>query len=366
MSTSNEIVLELLRNVNHPSGATDIVSLGMVNNIEVAENRIHITLKYNKPADPFANSVKKAIVKVIETNLGNKFEISFSEQFAQRTIAPEYAPLAKIKNIIAIASGKGGVGKSTIAVNLAIATAHLGYKVGLLDADVYGPSIPKMFEAEGYKPAMVEKDGKEVIETLNKYGIKAQSTGFFVNPTDALMWRGPMATNALKQLITQTDWDNLDFLYLDLPPGTGDIHLTVVQEMPITGAIIVSTPQQVALADVVRGISMFKNDKINVPVLGLIENMAWFTPAELPNNKYFIFGNEGGKKLAKELDINLLAQVPLVQSICEDGDNGRPSAANPFTVQGKIFAQLAETVIAEVNKRNETLPPTKKLEITHK
>lgn len=363
---SNQQVLEALRNVNHPTHKTDIVALNMIEEIQVELNTIKITIKFPKAVDPFANSIKKACLKALEPIADGKFEIIITEKFASRTLLPEYAGLKDVKNIIAIASGKGGVGKSTIAVNLAVAIAHTGAKVALLDADVYGPSAPKMFGEENFKPAMIDKDGKEYINPLEKFGLKIQSTGFFVNPGEALVWRGPMATSALKQIVTQTYWGELDYLLIDLPPGTGDIHLTIVQEMPVTGAVIVSTPQNVALADVVKGISMFKSEKINVPVLGLVENMAWFTPAELPENKYYIFGKEGCKKLAEELEVPLLGQIPIVQSICEAGDNGKPTAMNPFTVEGKAFAELAEKVISEVEKRNTNLPPTQKVQITHK
>jgi ATP-binding protein involved in chromosome partitioning len=366
MPITLEKLNEILHNVNHPSSGTDIVSMKMVQDISIKENKISFSLIFSKPNDPLAASIKKACLKVIENMLGKDFQVEINEQFPARKLSPEYSSLENIKNIIAVASGKGGVGKSTIAVNLAIAVAHTGAKVALLDADVYGPSIPKMFGAEDYKPPLVEIEGKEMIAPLEKFGIKAQSVGFFVNANEATIWRGPMATNALKQIITQTYWGTLDYLFIDLPPGTGDIHLTMVQEMPVTGAVIVSTPQMVALADVVKGINMFKTGKINVPVLGLIENMAWFTPNELPNNKYYIFGKEGCKKLAEELNIKLLGQIPIVQSICEDGDNGKPTAINPFGTEGKAFAILAENLMSEVDKRNTSLPPTKKVEITTK
>lgn len=366
MSITNEKVSEALKNVNHPSAKTDIVSLGIVKEIKVSENKISINLVFPKATDPFAASIRKACDKVVKSMLGENLEVEIIEQFTAKKLAPEFSSLEKVKNIIAISSGKGGVGKSTIAANLAVAIAHTGASVALLDADVYGPSGPKMFGAESYRPTLTEIDGKEVIEPLQKFGIKIQSIGFFVSPGEATVWRGPMASSALKQIISQTIWGELDYLLIDLPPGTGDIHLTIVQEMPVTGAVIVSTPQNIALADVVKGISMFKSDKINVPVLGLVENMSWFTPKELPDNKYFIFGKEGCRKLAEELDVPLLGQIPIVQSICEDGDNGKPTAINPFTIEGKAFAELAERVMAEVEKRNVILPPTQKVNITHK
>ncbi|MGC8824680.1 MAG: P-loop NTPase [Bacteroidales bacterium] len=361
-------ILSILESIVHPAQKKNLIELGMVKSINIQEKKINITLNYPKPTDPFANAIKKACTQAIKEKLGNDYTIEISEIFAAaaKKISPEYDSLKDVKNIVAIASGKGGVGKSTVAVNLAIALSHLQLKVGLLDADLYGPSIPKMFAAEHHHPTMVEKNGKEFIEPLEKYNIKVQSAGFFFNPEDALIWRGPMATNALKQMITQTLWEELDYLLIDLPPGTGDIHITLVQELPVTGAVIVSTPQKVALADVIKGINMFRSDKINVPVLGIVENMSWFTPAELPENKYYIFGKEGCKQLAAELNVPLLGQIPIVQSICESGDSGQPVAMNPFTLEGKAFANLAENVIAEVEKRNQQLPPTKKVEITHR
>lgn len=273
--------------------------------------------------------------------------------------------LEGVKNIIAISSGKGGVGKSTIAVNLAIALRNIGKKVGLIDADIFGPSIPKMFNLESAQ-LQVEKsgDGKEWILPAMNYDVNIQSVGFFVNSENALVWRGPMATNALKQLLNQTKWGDLDYLLIDLPPGTSDIHLTTVQEVALTGAIVVSTPQKVALADAVKGIAMFKNDKINVPVLGLVENMAWFTPPELPDKKYYIFGKEGTKSLAQEMNVPLLGQIPIVESICEDGDTGTPSALDDTSLVGKAFISLAKNVVEKVDERNKNLPPTAKVEIT--
>lgn len=273
--------------------------------------------------------------------------------------------LPKVKNIVAIASGKGGVGKSTIATNLAIALAQTGAKVGLIDADVYGPSIPKMFMEEKTYPEIKNVLGKDRIIPPEKYGVKILSIGFFVEPEKALIWRGPMATSALKQLINDGMWGELDYLLIDLPPGTGDIHLTMVQEVPVTGAIIISTPQDVALADAVKAISMFQSDKIEIPILGFVENMAWFTPEELPNNKYYIFGKEGCKKLAEEKNIPLLGQIPLVQSIREGGDSGKPIVLNENSPSAKAFVELARKLISEIEHRNSQLPPTKKVEITN-
>jgi ATP-binding protein involved in chromosome partitioning len=258
------------------------------------------------------------------------------------------------------------VGKSTVAANLAVALAQSGKKVGLIDADVYGPSIPKMFGVEGERPSARSEEGVEWIIPIEKYGVRLLSVGLFVRPEDAVIWRGPMATSALKQLINQGDWGELDYLLIDLPPGTGDVHLTMVQEVPVTGVIIVSTPQDVALADVIKGINMFAGDKINVPVLGLVENMSWFTPEELPDHKYYIFGRDGCKKLAEKLGIPLLGQVPIVQGIRESGDSGKPIAAMSEDPSGSAFRQLSQEVIHAVDKRNTGQPPTRKVEITAK
>jgi ATP-binding protein involved in chromosome partitioning len=267
--------------------------------------------------------------------------------------------LPGVKNIIAVSSGKGGVGKSTVSANLAIALARLGYKVGLLDTDIFGPSMPKMFNVEEERPYAVKKDGRDLICPIEQYGVKLLSIGFFVSPDTATLWRGGMATSALKQLIADADWGELDYFILDTPPGTSDIHLTLLQTLPITGAIIVSTPQQVALADARKGIDMYRNEKVNVPILGLIENMAWFTPAELPENRYYIFGKEGCKQLAEEMQVPLLAQIPLVQSICDNGDAGTPAALSSDTATGLAFINLAQAVVTVVNRRNKEQPKTK-------
>ena len=268
-----------------------------------------------------------------------------------------------IRHIIGVASGKGGVGKSTVAANLAIALARLGYKVGLLDTDIFGPSVPKMFHVEDVRPYAINVDGRDLIEPVEQYGVKLLSIGFFVSPTTATLWRGGMATSALKQLIADADWGELDYFILDTPPGTSDIHLTLLQTLSITGAVIVSTPQQVALADARKGIDMYRNEKVNVPILGLIENMAWFTPAELPENKYYIFGKEGCKQLAQEMNVPLLAQIPLVQSICESGDDGEPAATKIDTMTGQAFINLAQAVVTVVNRRNKEQPKTKRVGI---
>ena len=369
MSFYPQLVIDALKHVIHPEKEKDIVSLGMVeDDIRIDGKRISFSLKFDRANDPFVSAIKRASVQAIKKYVGEDAEIEGNIFIKIKPKAPRPEPklLPEVKNIVAVASGKGGVGKSTVASNLAVALVNMGYKVGLLDADVYGPSIPKMFHTEEDRPVLRKVDGKDRIVPVEKYGVKNLSIGYFVNPDDALVWRGSMATNALKQLIGDGDWGALDYLLLDLPPGTSDIHLTAVQTISLTGAVVVSTPQDVALADARKGISMFTGEKINVPVLGLVENMAWFTPAELPDNKYFIFGEGGCKKLSEELKIKLLGQIPIVQSIREGGDKGEPSALNPDSVTGKAFAELGQAVVDAVDERNQNLPPTKIVEVTRK
>lgn len=366
MAIYPKLILEALEKVRYPGTGKDLVSAGMVeDDIRIEGNKVSFSLLFEKPNDPFIKSVVKAAETAILTYVGPEVEIKGNIEVVSRQAArPEPAKLLpQVKHIIAVSSGKGGVGKSTVAANLAVALASLGYKVGLLDADIFGPSQPKMFHLEEARPSMVEAEGRELIEPTENYGVKLLSIGFFVNKEDAVLWRGAMASNALKQLIADAHWGELDYFLIDLPPGTSDIHLTMVQTLAITGAVVVTTPQEVALADARKGISMFQSDKIKVPVLGLIENMAWFTPAELPQNKYYLFGKAGGKRLAEELHVPLLGQIPIVQSICEGGDNGAPVALNPETVTGQAFRALAEEVVAQVRKREEELPPTERVHI---
>lgn len=367
MNIYPNLILEALQHVRYPGTGKDIVSSGMIqDNIRIDGNKVSFSLIFDKPNDPFAKSVVKAAEQAILTYISPDVDIKGNISIAAKEL-PKPKPasiLPQVKNIIAVFSGKGGVGKSTVSSNLAIALAALGYKVGLLDADIHGPSIPKMFGVEHEQPYVEEKDGGQKVIPIEKYGVKLLSIGFFVNQESALVWRGSMASNALKQLITDADWGELDYFVMDLPPGTGDIHLTLVQTMGITGAIAVTTPQDVALADARKGINMFTGDKVNVPVLGLIENMAWFTPAELPGNKYFIFGKDGGKRLAEELNIPLLGQIPIVQSIREGGDSGVPSAVSDNSIIGMVFRELAAHVVEQVDLRNKTLEATKKVEIT--
>ena len=330
--------------------------------------RVKVILQFPRDTDPFLKSTVKAAEAAIKYHCKRVLDGSAAERPVEVEIVTEFKTkprpevgqmLPGVKNIIAVSSGKGGVGKSTVAANLAIALARLGYKVGLLDTDIFGPSVPKMFNVEDARPYAVKKDGRDLICPIEQYGVQLLSIGFFVSPTTATLWRGGMATSALKQLIADADWGDLDYFILDTPPGTSDIHLTLLQTLPITGAIIVSTPQQVALADARKGIDMYRNEKVNVPILGLIENMAWFTPAELPENKYYIFGREGCKQLASEMGVPLLAQIPLVQSICDNGDKGTPAALNADTMTGQAFINLAQAVVTVVNRRNREKPATK-------
>jgi ATP-binding protein involved in chromosome partitioning len=315
---SRNQIMNALGKVFHPEKKKDIVSLGLVDEIISDENGITITLIPERSNDPFIKSLRSSVTKVLKEELGpdaviNEIKVQ-PRVIVTKDVEKPVDVLPDVKNIIAVSSGKGGVGKTTIAVNLAVSLARKGYKVGLLDADIFGPSVPIMFDAKDYKPEVRKEHNRDILVPLLKFGVKVLSIGFFVDPTDAVVWRGPMASSFLKQLITQGDWGTLDFLLIDLPPGTSDIHLTIVQELPVTGAIVISTPQEVALADAVKGIAMFRSEKINVPVLGLVENMSWFTPSELPENKYYIFGKEGCKALAAKMEVPLLGQIPVVQS----------------------------------------------------
>lgn len=369
MAIYPKLIMDALEKVRYPGTGKNLVEMGMVeDNIRIEDNKVTFSLLFEKPSDPFIKSVVKAAETAILTYAGQDIDIKGNIEVVTRQVArPEPDKLLpEVKNIIAVSSGKGGVGKSTVAANLAVALALQGYKVGLLDADIFGPSQPKMFHVEDARPYMEEVNGRELIQPAENYGVKLLSIGFFVNKEEAVLWRGAMASNALKQLIADANWGELDYFLIDLPPGTSDIHLTMVQTLAITGAVVVSTPQEVALADARKGISMFLGDKINVPVLGLVENMAWFTPAELPENKYFLFGKEGGKRLAEELNIPLLGQIPIVQSICEGGDNGTPVALNPDSITGMAFQELAENVVAQVEYRNEHRDPTKRVVVTKK
>lgn len=356
--------MDALATVTYPGTKKNLVESGMVADTpSINGMKVKVVLEFPRDTDPFLKSTVKAAEAAIHYHVSKEVEVEIATEFKSKPRPEVGKLLPEVKNIIAVSSGKGGVGKSTVSANLAISLARLGYKVGLLDADIFGPSMPKMFNVEDARPYAVEKDGRQLIEPIEQYGVKLLSIGFFVNPDTATLWRGGMATNALKQLIADADWGELDYFILDTPPGTSDIHLTLLQTLAITGAVIVSTPQQVALADARKGIDMYRNDKVNVPILGLVENMAWFTPAELPENKYYIFGKEGCKKLAEEMNTPLLAQIPLVQSICESGDAGEPAACNIDTITAQAFINLAQAVVTVVNKRNREQKPTKIVEV---
>jgi len=365
MSIQPKDIKEALRQVLVPGSKENIVDLDMVQGIRIEGKKVSFTLVVQRSGDPNVTVIKSQCVQAILRNLGKDIEIAGN--ITVRSVHDMERPvLPGVKNIIAISSGKGGVGKSTVAVNLAVALANTGATVGLIDADIFGPSIPIMFGEKESQPMGEKVGGRDMILPLEKYGVKLLSIGFFVNQEDALVWRGPMASNALKQLIIDAIWGPLDFLLIDLPPGTSDIHLTLMQTVPVTGALIVTTPQDVALADVIKGVNMFRGKSVDVPVLGLIENMAWFTPEELPENRYYIFGKDGGKRMAEKLDIPFLGQIPIVQSIREGGDQGVPSATNPATITGLAFKEVCSNVIKVIEERNQTQDPTKKIKVEKK
>ena len=351
--------MDALATVRYPGNGKNLVEAEMVaDNLRIDGMKVSFSLIFEKSTDPFMKSMLKAAETAIHTYVSPDVEVTISTESRQAARPEPGKMLPQVKNVIAVSSGKGGVGKSTVAANLAIALSKLGYKVGLLDADIFGPSVPKMFQVEDERPYAENIGGRDLIVPVEKYGIKLLSIGFFVNPDTATLWRGGMASNALKQLVGDANWGELDYFILDTPPGTSDIHLTLLQTLAITGAVIVSTPQQVALADARKGIDMYMNDKVNVPILGLVENMAWFTPAELPENRYYIFGKEGTKQLAEEMNVPLLGQIPLVQGICESGDKGTPVALDEQTITGRAFLQLAAAVVRQVDKRNIEMAPT--------
>ena len=359
-----KLVKDALATVVYPGTQKNLIESDMLaDSIRIDGMKLEFVLVFPRETDPFLKSTVMAAEAAIHYYISPDVEVTIKTEFKSAPRPKVGKLLPNVKNIIAVSSGKGGVGKSTVSANLAIALAKLGYKVGLLDTDIFGPSMPKMFGVEDAKIYGVDKDGRQLIEPVEKYGVKLLSIGFFVKPDTATLWRGGMATSALKQLIADADWGDLDYFILDTPPGTSDIHLTLLQTLSITGAVIVSTPQKVALADARKGIDMYRNDKVNVPILGLVENMAWFTPAELPNNKYYLFGKDGCKNLAKEMGCPLLAQIPIVQSICESGDKGEPAAVNADSITGQAFLNLAMAVVTVVNRRNKELPKTKIVEI---
>ncbi len=366
MSIQKKDVLEALRKITAPGEGKNMVDSGAVQNIVVFGDEVVVDVIINNPSMQAKKRTEVEVMKAIHGEVDEKAKVVVNV----KVIAPEVPeikgkPIPGIHNIIAVASGKGGVGKSTVTANLAASLAKMGFKVGLLDADVYGPSMPMMLGVADTRPQSVIVADKSYIQPVESYGVKMLSIGFFTNANQAVIWRGPMAAKALNQLIFESYWGELDFLLIDLPPGTGDIHLSIMQALPITGAVVVSTPQQIALADARRGVAMFEQENINVPVLGIVENMAYFTPAELPDNKYYIFGKEGAKNLAKELGVAFLGEIPLVQSICESGDKGTPTALQEGTPQAEAFTQLAKEVVKQVVARNENLPPSEAIRITN-
>lgn len=359
------LILDALRTVRYPGNGKNIVELDMVaDDIRIDGNRVSFSLVFAKPTDPFMRSLVKSAEAAIHTRISPEVEVTVNTVTPQ---APaEKAPLLPgVKNIVGVSSGKGGVGKSTIAANLAVALAREGYRVGLVDADIFGPSVPKMFGLEDTELYMHEVDGRQLIIPAERYGVKVLSIGFLVDKDAPVLWRGSMASNALRQLIEEADWGELDYFLIDMPPGTSDIHLTLVQTLAMTGVVVVTTPQEVALADARKGIAMFQSEKVNVPVLGLVENMAWFTPEKHPEERYYIFGRDGGVRLAEKLHIKLLVQIPIVGSICDNADGGTPAALSD-SISGHAFIHLAHEVIEAVDERNSTLPPTVKVNVTKK
>ena len=366
MKLDKKDILSVLETISIAGEGKNMVESGAVSNIVIFGNEVVIDLLLTTPAMHIKKRAEDDIRNLITTTfpLVEKVKINTKVQASEKPNEVKGKAIPGIKNIIAVASGKGGVGKSTVTANLAVTLAKMGFKVGILDADIYGPSMPIMFDVESAKPTSVVVDGKSKMQPVESYEIKILSIGFFTAPSQAVIWRGPMASKALNQMIFDANWGALDFMLIDLPPGTGDIHLSIMQALPITGAVVVSTPQAVALADAKKGVSMFLSDAINVPVLGIIENMAYFTPEELPNNKYYIFGQEGAKNLAEDLAVPFLGEVPIVQSIREAGDYGRPAALQTGSIIETIFEEITRNVVSETIKRNLDLPETEAIKIT--
>ncbi|WGF93212.1 Mrp/NBP35 family ATP-binding protein [Aequorivita marisscotiae] len=369
MSISKQNILQALETITVSGEGRNMVASGAVQNVVTFADEVIVDLKLSTPALHIKKRAEADIIKTIHEKVDAtaKVQVNIKVEAPAKPQNPNLIkgkPIPGIQNIIAVASGKGGVGKSTVTANLAVTLSKMGFKVGILDADIYGPSIPIMFDVAMEKPLSVNVGGKSKMKPIENYGIKILSIGFFTQPDQAVIWRGPMAAKALNQLIFDAAWDQLDFMLIDLPPGTGDIHLSIMQSLPITGAVVVSTPQTVALSDARKGVAMFRQENIDVPVLGIIENMAYFTPAELPENKYYIFGKEGAKHLAGDLDVPFLGEVPLVQSIREAGDVGRPAALQTATQTEEAFETITRNVVEETVRRNENLPPTEAIKIT--
>lgn len=368
MKITKEAVIESLKTISLPGEGGNLVDQGVVSNIMIFGDQVDIDLQLQNPSLQARKKLEVTILKTLHEQVYEKAKIKINT----KVIAPpkpqdqiKGKPIQGIENIIAISSGKGGVGKSTITANLAVTLSKMGCKVGILDADIYGPSIPTMFDMEGARPLSVQIDGKSKMEPIENYGVKVLSIGFFTKPDQAVVWRGPMAAKALNQMIFDAAWGDLDFLLIDLPPGTGDIHLSIVQSLPLNGAVVVSTPQNVALADAKKGIAMFQQESINVPVLGIVENMSYFTPAELPENKYYIFGKKGAEYLAKDKEVPFLGALPLVQSIREAADFGRPAVLQEQSNLSEYFDEITKKLVSQTLLRNQNLPPTKAVEITN-
>ena len=360
-----KLIADALATVRYPGNGKNLIEAGMVeDDLRIDGMDVSFSLIFEKSTDPFMKSVIRAAETAIHTYVDADVRVNIGVKTLQAARPEPGKMLPQVKNVIAVSSGKGGVGKSTVAANLAVALARQGYRVGLLDADIFGPSQPKMFHLEAENIFAEMKDGRQVLIPAEKYGVRLLSIGFFVNPSTATLWRGGMASNALKQLVADADWGELDYFILDTPPGTSDIHLPLLQNLAITGAVVVSTPQEVALADARKGIDMYRNEKVDVPILGLIENMAWFTPAELPENRYYIFGRGGVERLAAETGVPVLAQIPIVQSICESGDEGEPAALGNGPV-AEAFNHLATAVVEATERRNREQPPTTIVEMNH-
>ena len=368
MKLDKKDILKALEQITVPGEGQNMVESGAVKNIQIFGDEVEVDVTIANPSLQARKKTEVEILKIIHKEVYEKAKIKINIKVdapaKPKTNQIKGKPLPGIKNIIAVASGKGGVGKSTVTANLAVTLAKMGFKVGLLDADIYGPSMPIMFDVAQEKPLAVNVNGKSKMKPVESYGVKLLSIGFFTQRDQAVIWRGPMASKALNQMIFDAHWGEIDFMLLDLPPGTGDIHLSIMQAMPVTGAVVVSTPQEVALADARKGVAMFQQDSINVPVLGIVENMAYFTPEELPDNKYYIFGKEGAKHLSEDLKVPFLGEIPLVQSIREAGDVGRPAALQTATAIESAFEEITKNVVQEVVRRNKDIPPTEAIKIT--
>ena len=349
MTIYPQLIIDALKTVRYPGNGKNLIEAEMVeDDIRIDGMKVSFSIIFPKATDPFRKSVMKAAEAAVKLYVSKECEVTVKEKVVEQPVEEERV-LKNVKHIIAVSSGKGGVGKSTVTANLAIGLAKMGHRVGLLDCDIFGPSMPKMFQVEDARPYAENVDGKDLIAPIEKYGVKLLSIGFFVDPDQATLWRGAMACNAIKQLIEEANWGELDYMILDTPPGTSDIHLTLIQTLQLTGAVIVSTPQEVALADARKGVNMYMNEKVNVPILGFVENMAWFTPAQHPDEKYYIFGKEGAKRLAEELNVPLLGQIPLIQDICEGCDNGLPAVLDPASPQGMALMSMAAKVVTRVD-----------------